>query len=107
MDSGIIGKEWNSQILANLSVTSVLRWTDSYARTRGLKHLQLPDVRMNSGPPDETRVFHGTDELLIEQGSLPDGEVPTNHSNRAEMARIPGACSIWLMVWVVTGSQGR
>jgi hypothetical protein len=67
----VVGKEWNSQILVNLPVTNVPRYTGSHAKTLGLKHRQLPDMGMSSGPPDgERAVDHWADELLIQHNSL-------------------------------------
>jgi hypothetical protein len=37
--------------------------------------LQLPDVAAGSGPPDRTCVIHHrTDELLVEQHTVSDGQ---------------------------------
>jgi hypothetical protein len=71
----VVGEQWNSQILVNLPVTSVPSCTGSNAKTLGLKHLHLPDMAAGGGPPDGARVgHHWTDELLIQQNSVPDGE---------------------------------
>jgi hypothetical protein len=41
----------------------------------GLRQLKHPHVAPSSGPPDVARiVHHGTDELLVEQDIIPDGE---------------------------------
>ena len=54
----MIGKERNSQILVNLLVTNVTRFTSSIAKTLGLKHVQVPDMGASDGPPDGARVEH-------------------------------------------------
>jgi hypothetical protein len=59
----------------NLLITSVPSCTRSHAKTLGLKHLQFPDTGVSGGPPDGTCiVHHRTDELLVQQHSIPDGE---------------------------------
>lgn len=59
----------------DLPDSDVPRCTSTTAKTLGLKHLQLPDTGANSGLPDGARLVHyGTDELLIEQGSIPEGQ---------------------------------
>ena len=71
----MVGEEWNSQILVTLPVINVPRCTSSNAMTLGLKHLQPLDMGANSGPPDGERVVHHrTDEQLIQQNSVSDGE---------------------------------
>ena len=46
------------------------------ANALGLYHLQPSDVRAGSGPPGRARVIHHwADELLVEQDSVPDGEI--------------------------------
>jgi hypothetical protein len=72
----VISKRRNYQILVNSPVTFVPRCTSSNDKTLGLKHLQLPDVTSNSGPPDGAGIVHyGKDELPIEQNTMSDGEV--------------------------------
>ena len=59
----------------NLPVNDIPRCTSSNAKTLGLKHLHLRDVVSSSGLPDGARiVHHGTDELPVEQDTIPDGE---------------------------------
>jgi hypothetical protein len=59
----------------NLLVTIVSRSTVSNAKTLGLKHLQFLDVGANRGSPDGARVaYRWTDELLVMQNSVSDGE---------------------------------
>ena len=58
-----------------MPVNSVPKCTSSNVKTLGLKHVQLPDTGVSSGPPDEARVVHhGTDELLIGHDFILDGE---------------------------------
>jgi len=62
--------------------------TGSKAETLGRKHLQPPEVGAYSKPVYTVRVVdHGTDELLVQQDPIPDGETTspaqdlTRHSN--------------------------
>lgn len=43
----MVGVEWNSQILVNLSVTGVPSCIGSNVKTRGLKHLPFPDMGLS------------------------------------------------------------
>jgi len=71
----VFSKEWNSQILENLLMTSVPRCTGSNANTLRLKHLHFPGMGAGSRPPDGACVVHHRmDELLIQQHSISDGE---------------------------------
>ena len=59
----------------NLPVTIVPKCIDSIAKTLGLKLLYFPDMGASSEPPDRVRVVnHGTDELLKQTNTIPDGE---------------------------------
>ena len=71
----MVGEKRKSQILVNLPVTDVPRCTSSNAKTLGLKHLQLQNVPSSGRSPDGERiVHHETDELPVEQNTVPDGE---------------------------------
>ena len=71
----MVGRERNSQ---DPRVTIVPRRIGSNAKTLELKHLQFPDLGASGGPSDGARVFHHrTDELLVQQNSISDGE--TDH----------------------------
>ena len=71
----MVGKGRNSQILMNFLVTYVPSYIDSNAKTLGLKHLQFPDMAVSSRPPNRAPVVHcRTNELLVQQNSIPDGE---------------------------------
>jgi hypothetical protein len=59
----------------DLLVSSVSRFTGRNAKTLGLKRLQFPDMGVSGGPPDGARVVHrGTNELLVQQNFIPEGE---------------------------------
>jgi len=61
-------------MLVNLIVPSVPRCIDSIVTTLELKHLQFPEKGASGGLPDEARiVHHRTDQLLVQQKSIPDG----------------------------------
>ena len=71
----MVGKVRNSQILVNLPVSDVPRCIGSNANTLGLQHLQIPGMGVSGGPLERARiVHHGTDELLVQQNSIPEGE---------------------------------
>jgi len=54
--------------------TNVPTCIGSNLKTLGLKHLQFPDMELRGGPPDGVRIFHHrTEELLVQQNSIPDG----------------------------------
>jgi len=64
----------DSQVVVNLPVTNVLGSIGSNAKSLGL-HLHFLDMGASGGPPNETRiVHHGTDELLTQQNTIPDGD---------------------------------
>ena len=48
----MVTKERNSQILVNLLVTTVPRFTGSITKTLGLKHMQFPEMGASDGPAD-------------------------------------------------------
>ena len=74
----VVGEEWNSQILVNCPLP-VYQGTPVAVKTLGLKCLQLPDMGARNGPADGARVVHQwTDELLIHQNSVSDGQT-TRH----------------------------
>ena len=71
----MVGEVGESQIVVNIPVTSVPGWVGSNAKTFGLQHLQFLDMGTSGGPSNGTRiVHHGTDELLIQQNTIPDGK---------------------------------
>jgi hypothetical protein len=77
----VVSDERDSQIIVNLLVTNVPRYTGNNAKTLGPKHLQFPDMVASGGTPDGARVvYHRTDELLVQQNTIPDGETTSQHS---------------------------
>jgi hypothetical protein len=72
----------------NFPVTNVPRCVSRNAKTLALQHLQLPDVAAGSGPPDRTCVIHHrTDELLVEQHTLSEGQAASPVKEGAEHAQ--------------------
>jgi hypothetical protein len=61
----------DSQVVVNLPVINVPGCIGSNAKTLGLQYLQFSDMGANGGPPNGARM---TDELLIQQNTIPDGE---------------------------------
>jgi hypothetical protein len=71
----MVGEVGDSKIVVNLHVTHVPRCIGSNAKTLGLQYLQFLDMGASGRPPDGTRiVHHGTDGLLIQQNTIPDGK---------------------------------
>ena len=71
----MVGEKSNSEVFVNLPVTDVPRCASSSAKTLGLKQLQLPGLAERSGPPVGARIIHrGTEELPVEQDTVPVGE---------------------------------
>jgi hypothetical protein len=71
----VAGEVQEFQIIVNLPVTIVIWCTGNNAKTPGLQDLQLHNMGASGGPPEGTRVVHhGTDELLVQQNTIPDGE---------------------------------
>ena len=83
----MVGEKRNTLILVNLPVTKVQRGTRNKAKTLRLEHLQPPDVCAGSGTPGGARIIHqGADELLVEQNSVPDGEITPPVQERTQQA---------------------
>jgi hypothetical protein len=81
----MVGKVGDFQIIVNLLVTNVPRVTGSNAKTLGMKYIHFPYIGASDGPPDGASiVHHGTDELLIEQNSIPDGETASPFWERSQ-----------------------
>jgi hypothetical protein len=71
----MVGEIGDSQIVVNLLLTNVPGCIGSNAKTHGLQYLQFLDMGARGCLPNGTRiVHHGTDELLIQQNTIPDGE---------------------------------
>jgi hypothetical protein len=74
----MVGKVGDSQIIVNLPVTNGPRAVRSNAKTLRMKHLHYPYLGESGGPPDGAPGVHNeTDELLIQQNSIPDAETPS------------------------------
>ena len=74
----------------NLPVTNVPGCIGSNAKTLGLQYLQFPDMGVCGCPPNGTRiVHHGTDELLIQQNTIPDGETASPVQERFNTGILP------------------
>ena len=69
----MVGEVGDSQTVVNLSVTNVVGCNGSNAKTPGLQYLHFLDMGAGGGPPDGTSVVHhGTDELFIQENTIPD-----------------------------------
>jgi hypothetical protein len=81
----MVGDIGDSQIIVNLLVTSVSGCIGSNAKTLGLQYLQFLDMGACGCPPNGTRIVHyGTDELLIQQNTIPVGKTasPVQESSK-------------------------
>jgi len=76
------------QIIVNLPVTKLPGYIGSNAKTLGLQHLQFLDMGASGGPADGTRIVrHGTDELLIQQNTIPDGKTASPVQERSQRSQ--------------------
>jgi hypothetical protein len=65
--------------------------------------MQLPDVCASSGPPDQTCVVHHrTDELLVEQNTVPDRQ---NTSSVNEGPSTPNLWAAFFPTWLMCAGQ--
>ena len=81
----MVGEVGDSQVVVNLPVTNVPGCIGSNAKTLGLQHLQFLDMGVGGCPPNGTRrVHHGTDELLTQQNTIPDGETASPVQERSK-----------------------
>ena len=72
----------------NLPVTNVPGCIGNNAKTLGLQYLQFLDMGASGGPPNGTRiVHHGTDEPLIQQNTIPDGETTSPMQERSHRSQ--------------------
>ena len=70
----MVGEVGDSKIVMNLSFTTVPGYISNSAKTLGLQDLHFLDMGANGRPPNGKRIFHhGTDELLLQQNTIPDG----------------------------------
>jgi len=57
-------------------------------RNLDCKHLHSLDMVASGGPPDGTSIVHlGTDELLIQQNTIPDGETASPVRERSQRSQ--------------------
>ena len=74
----------DSQVIVNLPVTNVPGCIGSNAKTLGLQYMLFPDMGASGGSTNGTRiVHHTTDDLLIQQNTIPDGETPSPVQERS------------------------
>ena len=84
----MIGEVGDSQIVVNLPVTNAPGCIGSNAKTLGLQYLQFLDMGVDGCPPNGTRIVnHGTDELLIQLNTIPDGETASPVQERSKRSR--------------------
>ena len=84
----MVGEVGDSQVVVNLPVTNVQGRIGSNAKTLGLQYLHFPDMGVCGCPPNGTRiVHHGTDELLIKQNTIPDGETASPVQERSKRSQ--------------------
>ena len=84
----MVGEVGDSQTVVNLSVTNVVGCNGSNAKTLGLQNPQSLDMGESGGHPDGTRiVHHGTDVLLIQQNTIPDGETASPVQKRSQRSK--------------------
>lgn len=79
------------------SVTNVLRGVNRNAKAPALQLLQLPDVAA-SGPPDRICILHHrTDELVVQQHEVPDGQAgsPVEEGARRTSFELPSFLPRW------------
>ena len=88
----MVGEVGDSQIVVNLPVTNVPGCTGNNANPRGLQHLHFLNMGASDGPPDGTRVVHhGSDELLIQQNTIPDRQTasPIQETSQPQRRFLP------------------
>jgi hypothetical protein len=72
---------------------------------RHLEHLHFLDVAADSGPPDWTCViYHRTDELLVEQHTVSDGQTA---SSVREGPGMPSLRAAFYRTWLTCSKQVR
>ena len=72
----------------NLPVTKVPGCIGSIAKTLGLQYLQFLYMGAEGGPANRTRiVHHGTDELIIQQNTIPDGQSTFPSQERSQRSQ--------------------
>jgi hypothetical protein len=84
----MVGEVGDFQIVVNLHVTNVPGCIGSNAKTLCLHHLQFLDMGASGGLPYGTRmVHHGTDELLIQQSTSPDGQTASSVQQKSQRSQ--------------------
>jgi len=84
----MVAEVGDSQVVVNLSVTSVPGCIGCNAKTLGLKHLQFLIMGARGGPPNGARiVHHGSDKLLIQQNTIPDGQTASPVQERSQSSQ--------------------
>ena len=60
----------------------------SNAKTLELHHLQFLDMGASGVPPNGTRIIHhGTDDLLTQQNTIPDGDTASPIQDRSQSSQ--------------------
>jgi len=84
----MVGEVGYSEIVVNLPVTNAPGCLGSNAKTLGLQHLHFLDMGASSRPTDGAHiVHHGTDELLIQQNTIVDGEAASSVQEGSQRSR--------------------
>ena len=82
----MLGEKLNKEMFVNLLVTG-----SRTAKTPGLYHQHLMDVTAGSGRPHGTcRVSHRTNELLINQKTVPDWQATSPTVEKAKKYEFKG-----------------
>ena len=81
----MVGEVGDSQVVVNLPVTNVPGCIGSDAKTLGLQYLQFLYMGVCGCPPNGTRIIHhGTDELRIQQNTIPNRETASPVQERSK-----------------------
>jgi hypothetical protein len=84
----VVGEEWNPQILVNLPVTNVPRSVSSNANTLDCKTCSFRTWLQAADLQDRTCVtHHRTEELLVEQETVSDGQADSPVNEGAKHAQ--------------------
>jgi hypothetical protein len=93
----MVDEEWNPQILMNLPVYKVPGCISCNTKTLGLQHLQLLDMAVSTGPPDQAYIVHHMmDELLIKHHAISDGQATSPVKEGARHTQSLSCLSSWL-----------
>jgi hypothetical protein len=84
----MVGEIGDLQIIVNLPITNVPGCIGSNAKTRGLQHLQFLDMGVSGGSADGTCIVRrGTDELLMQHNTIPDGQTASPVQGRSQRSQ--------------------